>query len=299
MGVVTVEIYTLDDTLAHDPIPGVGVRIFDETGASLLTTGTTDLAGKFQFDILGSDPAIRYQARFWKSGCSFSNPEYVDVYDPLPPLTANKFNVYGTVHTLAPARDPLYCKASGYFVYPNGRPVVDAMIRFENLFNPVMVGGLGVIGPIELRTDANGYAEVDLARNGEYQAIVSGMQDEYLRILVPDRDSVSLIDLLWPVVAQVTFSPAAPWSVPVGGTLDVVPTILTSSYVQLDPIAFEDVSYSTADPGVALVQYGDGKITLIGVAAGTTTLVLARVDDSIHRTPDPTIIGSGGVISVS
>jgi hypothetical protein len=301
MGVVTCEVYALDTTLAHDPIEGVLLRIFDETGASFITSATTDALGRAQFDVNGT-PApypIRYQVRCSKLGVTFTNPEYIEVYDPLPPATANSYNVYGDIHVLEEATKPGFCRCAGFFVDPGGRPIEDLMIKFTNLFEPVIYDNVVIATKVEVRTDRDGYAVVELVRGGKYVATISGMHDERLDIVVPDLPSANLKDVLYPVVASVTFSPAAPWSMLVGGYIDVTPVVTASSGAILDGIADGDVQYRTADPTVAHVAMGNGVLRISGVSAGSTTLILSRIDDSIKRIPDPAIIGSGGAISVA
>lgn len=299
MGVVTVKVYALDTEAAHDPIESVGIRVFDVAGTTFITSGVTNASGLFQFDVNGADPPVSYQLRCSKIGTSFPNPEYLLVYDPLPPLTANSFNVYGNIHVLVPAADPLFCKCSGYFVDPAGRPLKDLMIRFVHIYDPILLGSVGVVTRVEIRTDKFGYAEVDLPRTGKFVASVSGLQDEVLNILVPDRSSVSLPDLLWPRVALVSFDPAPPWVVAVGGRVEVVPTVITTAYSILEGAAGEDVYYRSEHPEIAYVAYGPISIYIVGVTPGATSLLVTRADPSIKKLPDIPVVGSGGVITVT
>jgi len=299
MAVVTVKVYALDTEATHDPIESVGIRVFDETGITFITSGTTDVNGLFQFDVNGGDPPVSYQLRCARIGTSFVNPEHVLVYDPLPPLTANTFNVYGNIHVLVPAADPLFCKCSGYFVDPAGRPLKDLMIRFVHIYDPVLLGSIGVATRVEIRTDKYGYAEVDLPRTGKFVAAVSGLQDEVLNILVPDRSSVSLPDLLWPRVVQVSFDPVAPWVVAAGARIEITPAVLTTAYSVLEGVAGEDVSYQMEHPEIAYVAYGPYVVYIVGVSPGTTSLLVTRADPSIKKLPDLPVTGSGGVVIVT
>jgi len=298
MGLVTCRVYTRSDVPPNDPIVGAGVRIYDETGTVLETAGVTNASGFFQFDVIGTpDPAPTcYQARCSRTGVAFTNPELILVYDP--PLVPNEYDILGQLLTLPVAPDPLFCRCSGYFTDPGGRPVADAVVRFMNQFEPLVLSGTGVLSKVEVRTDAAGYAVVDLVRGGKYTATVSGLHDERLDITVPDRSSVNLIDLLFPVVASATFAPVGPWLVAVGAELAVVVTVTTSSYVVLEGTANGDMRYATADPSVAVVVVQEDRLLLRGVGVGATTLDLTRVDDTIRRIPDPAITGTGTAITV-
>lgn len=301
MGVVTVDVYTLDTTLAHDPIAGALVRIFDDTGTTFITSGTTDGAGKVSFGLNGTpSPApTRYQARCSKLGVSFTNPEYIDVYDPLPALTTNKFNIYGNIHEVENALNPRMCRASGFFYDPGGRPLEDLLIKFTNLFDPVVVDGIVIATKVEVRTDKNGWAVVELLREGKYVATVSGMQDERLDIIVPDRAGVRFADLLYPVVAEIVFTPPPPWTVIAGQHLDVGVEVICSSYAVLDPPADADVAYASLNPSIATVVMQPDKIRINGVSVGGTTMEVTRRDNTIRRIPDSPIVGTGGPIVVT
>lgn len=299
MGIVTCVVDVLDDTPGHAAISGATIRVFDGVGAVFITAGVTDALGSFSFDVNGSAGGTTYQLRISKIGVGFTNPQMALVYDPLPPATANHFLCYGTVFVLPVATDVLFCRCSGFFIDAGGRPLNDLMIRFVNKFDPIIVGSRAVLGTVEIRTDATGYAVVDLIRGGDYTAQVSGLQDENLRILVPDQTSINLIDLLFPVVSSITFDPAGPWVLAAGASLVLTPTVTTSSLVVLDGTANGDVAYAAADQAVATVEYGEDTITIVGVRAGSTTLELTRRDDSIIRSPNPGITGSGTAITVT
>lgn len=301
MGIVTVRVYTLSDVPPDTPIVGATVRIFDVTGTTFITAGVTNALGYFQVDLLGapSPAGVVYQARCSKTGVGFTNPQLITVLDPLPVGVDNNFVVYGAVFVQPVATDAYFCRCAGFFIDAGGRPLSNAMIRFVNMFDPVMVDNRCISGQLEVRTDSAGYAVVDLVRNGHYTAQVSGLHDERLDIVVPDRTSINLIDLLFPVVYSVTFNPVGPWTLAAGASLVLTPTVLTSVFNTMTGTANGDVEYSTADSAVATIQTGETDITIVGVQAGSTTLVLTRRDDSIIRIPDPAIIGTGVTITVT
>jgi hypothetical protein len=299
MGVVTVRVYTLSDVPPDTPIVGSTVRIYDSTGTTFITAGVTNALGYFQFDVIGTPtPGTTYQARCSKTGIGFTSPELIAVLDPLPVGVDNNFVVYGTVFVLPVATDAYFCRCSGFFINAGGVPLDDLMLRFVNMFDPVIVDNRCVSGSLEVRTDALGYAVVDLVRSGKYTAQLAGLHDERLNIIVPDRTSISLIDLLFPVVYSITFDIPGPWTMAVGSSVVLTPAVLSSTFVTMEGTANGDVEYSTADSSVASIQTGEDSITIVGVRAGSTTLVLTRRDDSIIRNPNPDIIGTGVAITV-
>jgi len=302
MGLVTCRFYALDQEIPYDPVSGVNVRIFDETGAVFVTSGVTNASGYFQCDITGTpDPApTRYQVRMSKVGTTWTNPEYADVYDPLPPLTVNNFNMYGNLHPLQPAvGGARMCRVQGFLYDAGGRAVPNAIVKFINKFDPVYVDGVAVIAGVEVESDATGWVDVELFRTGKYEAQVSGFHTHPDPIEIPDADSVGLAEVLWPIVSSVTWNPVAPWAVAVGGSLEVTPTVVTSSGVTLTGTANGDLNYESGDTSIARVSVDDDKVTIIGVATGATTLIITRKDEYNYRIPEVAVVGSGGAITVA
>jgi hypothetical protein len=152
--------------------------------------------------------------------------------------------------------------------------------------SPLLVDGYGVMGDkIITRTDEDGYLEIDLFRNAEVSALVQGFGHSRRVVRVPDASSVSLLNLLFPVVSEVSFGMA---SLPlgVGVYVDVTLTIRSSDGQTLNPLD-RDVVFSSSDTSVATVQLlSDGLLRVMGVAVGTTTIVASRSDTSIVTFPE-------------
>ena len=301
MGLVSCQIDTVDTTLAHDPVAGVTIRVFDVTGTTFVTSGVTDGSGVLLVDLIGAaaPTPVRYQLRCSKLGTTIVIPQYIDVYDPLPALAANHFRVYADIWVNPGATDALLCRASGMFTDPGGRPLSDMVLQFTTIFDPLVAGGVGILSKVEIRTDSLGRASVDLYRKGKYRTIISGLHDEAFITEVPDVSAVNLVDLLFPVIASVTYAPAPPWVVLHGTTLHVVPTITTSAFVVLDPPASSDVNYISRDSAIAGVAMGSTDIIISGVSVGTTYIDLSQIDTSLIHLPAPVIVGTGAEIDVS
>jgi hypothetical protein len=291
---VAVDVYVKDTSLLHNPIAGVVVRAFNAAGSQGLTQTTTDVAGHAGLML---EDATTYQLRFFKQNVGFSNPKYVDV---LVSPGVNTFDVQGELFTPPAAVDPRLCRASGFFRTVTGAAAAGVSIHFIAKFDPLLLEGAAVLTEREFfRTDARGYAEVDLIRNGHYDVTIEGMEDFQRTIYVPDAASVNLPDLLFPVVATVSFDPPGPWALTAGDpALGVTPTILSTDGRSLQ-LSAGDVYWTTSDKAVFDIAYSPTQLFLRPVSAGSAELRAARSDTSIIRIPDTPIAGQPVAVTVT
>jgi hypothetical protein len=319
MAVETVRVAVVDQD--DEPVVGVLVRVFDETGTTFITQDSTVLVGGnaiVDFTLDGDTPPISYTIRLSKTGVAFDgtegddnkSPQLIDIYSPPTeaPNDSNDFLVVAQTFTMPVATDPRLCRCSGYFKDASGRALPGLDIQLINQFKPALVDGYAVMGAkLDLRTDDDGYVEVDLYRTGIYHAMVESMQAAESSdtgaivmdrdVTVPDRSSANLIDLLFPVVKSIVWDPATV-AVGVGNTVDVVPTATASDYRVLAGAAIEDVLYEIADTTIANVAPTVDKLTITGIKAGTTTLVATRKDQTIVTVPVVDITGSPLTVTV-
>jgi hypothetical protein len=301
MPVVEVDVTIQAQGVSATPVAGVLVRVYDETGASVITEGTTDVAGLVQLMLDGDDPPTRYQLRTYKAGVAIPNPRYIDVYAPATasPTGTNTFllndaNVFVRPQSL----DPNLCRLSGYIRDPAGRYRAGRDIHFVYRYRPLVVGDELVLGErVAQRTDRNGYIELDLWRCGVYRAIIEGHENAGRDIYVPDLPSANINHVLFPRPHRVIFDPAPPWAIAVDDELEVdVQVELNSGYV-IDGTATEDVEFSVEGDGVSL-RVLDDRIVLRRHAAGSATLRVTRLITSVSYTPDEAVIGDGSAIAV-
>jgi hypothetical protein len=320
MAAETVKFYLTDQDT--NPILGVLVRVFDAAGAVFQTQDTTvDVAGDAVAEVTldGDDPPNEYTIRLSKTGVAFDgslgddskSPQLIEVYSPPAnaPTGKNDFDLQGETFSLPVATDPRLCRCSGTFRDATGAVLPGLDMSFINEFKPAVVDGDGVLGSkVQLRTDADGYAQLDLYRNGEYRAMVQSIQtaedDETgalvfdRELVIPDRSSVSLVDLLFPVVKEITWDPASV-SLAAGATLDLTPTVEASDYRVLEGTACDDVLYEVEDPDIATVSIQEDKLVITGVSAGSTQLTATRKDQTIVAIPAVGITGSPLAITVT
>jgi hypothetical protein len=247
------------------------------------------------FTVDGDDPPIQYEVRLSKTGVAYDgsagadswSPQTIDVYSPATaaPNGNNWFKIPGQTFAMPTSPDPRLCRASGFFRDGSGRPFANVELFFIAQFKPAIVDGRAVVGErVFLRTDEDGYAQIDLFRNGEYRATLQSLED-YTRIVhVPDRASVSIVDLLFPVVTHIDWDPTSV-SVAEGATQDVILTVTSSDYWELAGTALDDVQYEMEDTEVAIVDKLTDKLIITGLSAGTTSLIATRKDQTVVVIP--------------
>jgi uncharacterized protein YjdB len=319
MAVETVKVYVKDQL--NSPIVGVLVRVFDAAGAVFITQDYTVLvSGRAvaEFALDGNDPPNSYTIRLSKTGVAFDgalgsaskSPQLITIYSPpeSAPNETNNFEVVGQTFVLPTATNPRLCRCSGFFKDPAGRPLAALDFTIINQFDPTVVDGYAVLSSkIDLRTDKDGYVEVDLYRNGHYHSMIESVEAPEAddtgaiiferNLVVPDRSSVNLVDLIFPIVTGVAWDPET-LEVMEGETLDVYPTVTTSDYRELAGSAFEDVIYDTDDHTVAVVTALPDKLVIAGVGPGTANLTAVRKDQSIVSIPAAPITGQPIAITV-
>lgn len=286
-----VDFYVTDNTPAASPVEGVVLRVYSADGKLFYNETITDADGHGGFLL---DDSVGYQLRLYKFQVSFTNPLRFSVTSG-----ENVFDVKGTIFTPPSAVDVRLCRASGFFRRGTGAPAAHVDIHFLPKFKPLLLEGAAVLTERDLaRTDERGFMQIDLIRCGQYDVTIQGMEDMYRSISVPDASSVNLPDLLFPVVQQITFAPAGPFTVTIGTDLPLIPTIVASNGEVLAGTGAGAVVWGTDDPLVAAVLDNGTTLALRAFKSGTTCLTARRFDTTIVRYPDLPIVGVPLTITV-
>lgn len=321
MGLVTVNFECVDQELPPNPVTSAVIRVY-ETDDTFVTELVSDLVTGIAsglLDGLAAPNPHAYNIRLYKYGSpAVDNPQRIEVYDPpagAPVTGTNDFKIYFDPRKAEAPADPRLCRCGGYFRRVDGtaaRGLIEPyreplhrghILRITSLMNPLIVDGAGAFSsPVYVEADRFGWAQVDLFRSGTYSVFVEDIhpgcpQEAHRVIHVPDRSTVNLLDLLFPVITDVSWNPVGPWTVAVGGDLDLQPTVTSSDYRVLEGSATEDVVYTVDDESIARVAVkGTSTLTITGVASGTTNLRVSRRDVSIVRVPGDV---SGGVVAIT
>lgn len=293
-----VNVYVRDAT--GDPIENVVVKVYDPTGTTFYTQAMSDAAGLAGLLL----ETLDYSMRFYKAHVGFSQPQMFTV---LPPPGDNGFDVVATPFVLPIATDPRLCRCSGFFRDLDGSPKRYLDIHFIAQFNPILLDNDAVISEERhARTDENGYLQIDLIQGAEYSARVeslgSAMEDsstELRCIKVPMQLSANLPDVLLPIVGKVVLTPAGPYTLAAGDTLELDVAVYDSAGVLLDGSDASDVKWSAGDTDVLQVTLTSTKVVLRGNVAGSTQLLAERVDSSIIKIPNEPITGQPVDVTVT
>lgn len=292
MPLETVRVLLQTDEVSPQPVNGVGVRVFSSGGVTLLTSGTSGDAdpGEVEFTLDGSAlPGTEYVLRFYILGGSIQSPQRIRVISPPgdAPTGANNFEVEVSSFALPTSPHPRLCRVSGYVLGPSGAPLPGVDMHFVRCPSPISLDGSLVLGErVAQRSNQAGWFELDLIRGSAYYVIIDSMIDRQREVTVPDVAGIRLSDLLFPTVRQVSFSPAGPWSLAEGATLEIFPEVLVSDYRVLDGAAPEDVVYTIGDASVVGLSVCSDRLVLTGQSPGVTTLTVTRRDTSIQHVPD-------------
>lgn len=278
---------------AGDPVEGVLVKVYNDFGDVFFTQATTDADGKAGFLL----ETLVYSLRFYKFQVGFTQPQLASV---LSAPASNVFDIVAEPFVLPLATDPRFCRCSGFFRDIAGAPKQFMDMNFNSEFDPIVVEDAAVVDASRnIRTDENGYAQIDLVRGGIYCVRIVGMVNDQLRqVHVPDQASAVLPNLLFPVVDRITFDPDTV-SLAAGSELEVVPTVYDSGGRPLEGSARSDVLWGSDDETVMVVVADEEKLTIRALAAGAANITASRQDSSIIRIPDMPIVGVPLEVTVS
>jgi len=297
MSLVSTTFVVSDDAIPPNTLESVVVRVFSEDGETFVTEGETDEGGEL---VLELEDTTTYWVRFFKIGYRFDSQRTVDVDSG---AASNTFDVEAIDLTvLPPSTVPELCRVSGYLRGADLAPKKGLRVTFSLTGKPrVVAGEVMVVQDVMAVSDKNGWMEVELVRGGVYDCVIDGMDDSVARVVVPDRTSVKLTELIFPYIYGLTYEvdgdEVDAVEIAVDETLDVTATVQLSSGVET-PYELDDgtereagnfVQITVEDPSIASAVLSGSTLTLVGIAAGTTT-VTAEIADGVEteRTPEPT-----------
>ncbi len=299
MALETLRVTVLSDDVTPVAVQDVVVRVYNAAGSTLITQDTTDDDGVVEFELNGGTVPIEYQLRFFYSGGTLPRAVRVDVTSPPGVGATNQFEVTAHLFTLPEATDPTLCRASGRVVGPDGRPRRGVDMHFIPVLGaPAMANERLVLGErVAVKTDADGYVEIDLFREACYTVTVEGHENTLREVEVPDAPAVNIGKLLFPIVERIEWSPTPPYTVAVEGMITIYPEVISSTGIALADLG-SDVSWYVDDESIASIRVLGDRIEVHGQSVGTTTLRVKRVDESIKYTPDVDLSGAGASINV-
>lgn len=294
-----------DDQGVPVAVDGVLVQVFNAADAFVgegVTGAGADDPGEFTIPLLGSTtPGVDYTVRLLKNGFQFLNGplQQIFMFNPLVPPATNIFD-FTAIDITAPPQttNPEMCRLSGKLVDVSLRPIKGLELLFKPLISypetdrrfraqsygcPTVVQNLLLLKPVKVVSDSNGCIEVDLPRGGLYEVHVQGYEHPFditEFIKVPDAAGYSIIEVLLPYVASVTFG-TDPINLTVGASVEVGITALLSSGVNAADLVdiLSVLVFTTSPVGIAEVTViNNSTISVLGVGVGAATIGVERIE---------------------
>jgi hypothetical protein len=273
-------------------IEGVLVRVYNEAGDTFITQGTTDENGELNLDL---PDMTTYWVRFFKETYAFDTRLTIDVDSG---AASNTFDIEGQyLIDLPPSGNAYLCRASGYVRGADWAPRSGVTFRFTLTGKPrVVANQVMVVSDVIVESDEDGWIEVELVRNGTYDCWIEGLEDQTIRVQVPDQDAVSITDLVWPYVVAFTFG-ASSLALAEEDTATLAAYVTLSSGVTT-PFEMDDgdvfparyfVKFTVADENIIDITWDtDDNLVITGGQAGSTTIsVSVNPDLEVIREPEP------------
>lgn len=216
-----VNLLVVNDDLYNTPIQGVVVALYD-MNSTFITQGTTDSSGVVSFSL--TNP--QYRAYLYKTGFSITQPWLLNVDTTKISVT---FQLVGHVRTLPETLNPDLVRVSGSIVDMSSKPRKNLTLQFYRE-SQVNIGELIVEDvPVTFTSDENGYFEFDLYRKMRFCNAYLTERDLY-DIETPDRASINLADLLFPIPVLLTVA-STTINIPLsGGAVNIDYTATFSDY---------------------------------------------------------------------
>jgi hypothetical protein len=303
---VAATIYLKDSSLVPEPVVGATVSVYTTDGEQVAQVTTTE-EGAAELLL----PGGIYEVRAYCRGYLFDNPYGIDVREPPDFGETNEFDLSCTSLSLPIPFDPRVCRCTGRLVNLSNQPYTNALVRISAKAEParqtpkIVDGRLVAAEAVALRTDSNGSLTVDLIRGGSYYVAFAGEDDCTYEIIVPDRPSANLVDLMFPVPAALVWdeeaAPGRSVTLRVGETRSIpVGAIFTNFHTYTDSLhGLIEFTNTNAAASKALFASREAAMTVTGLAPGVSEFYATILPDKFpDRVPAVGEIGPRLTVTV-
>ena len=283
-------VHTLTTVPGGDPVQGVRVSLHQTIG-TFISAQTTDATGSV---FLGNLAEGSYEIRITP------NPPGYVVSSSRQTITVQgtedqTFDIAIDTSSLPAATDDKFCRCTGYFVDPYGKPYSDLSIHLSPVNTPTLFAYSGTTKAVVpesllVKTDHVGVASVDLIRGHEYSVYMEGYENIQRLILVPDLLASSLPDVLFPTVDRVEYDSngvtllpvsAPTLSVSAGAESKLGLTTVFRSGLRVDGLVAGH-TLTSSDGTVFTALASGSEVTVTGVSQGSAKLEIT-VSESAGR----------------
>ena len=198
---------------AGEPLNDVFVSVHPEGGGNALASGTTgtglNQAGSVS---LGNLAVGNYEIHITPALPATLQGGSLQAIE-VSGTDINVFDVLVDVSGLEPATDSHFCRCSGTFKDPYGKPIPNLKMHFSESELPQLLHYAGenvthavIPKSIVVSTDRSGFASVDLLRGFTYSLYMEGYENQSRVIEVPDLAASPLPDVIFPILTSVEYT---------------------------------------------------------------------------------------------
>lgn len=308
------------ETTTGNAVNGVYVGLHDSSTKTKLAFAYSNVAGSVTFPAVESTTNSGvYELRIappFPADITNGNVQNITVLTaPVAPLQ-NSFTLKVTPEALPTAVNPRLCRCSGYFVDSTGAALNGVSLHFmeeklpqlQYVASPsdyettvIVPSKRSVITTKSTSSGKDGYASIDLYRDGTYTLFMEGFDNAPRTVQIPDSSAANISDVLFPVVSTVEYTEGgvklAPTASPsvavtVGASKELAFEVLLRSGVVASA---GEVTFTSGDATLVKVSAdATGKtVVLTGLIAGQTTVTVSRSStEGIKVNPIPELVGN-------
>lgn len=271
-----------------DPILGAKVALYKDN--MHIVSGMTNDEGIVIFDL----PSDNYLAI-----CSIPNRVDYFINNPwLVDLTSDSVFTIPFIFNASKEASAPYCHCYGYITDSFGNLVTQGTIRLTPVDVPNIISGSLVLYGINLVEIVDGYASVDLIRNGYYAVELPTIyRNTNYVIKVPNLPYANLADVLMPIPRMVVFD-SQRITLYVGESKEVSFKVIYRSGLELSGVELMKQDKFTVVIGDSSIITCSGvqnnaNFTVTGLAPGATTVTLKKSStiNQIYTWPSSNITG--------
>lgn len=274
------------------PVNDVFVSVHPSGGGAALASGTTGVApnqdGSVSLGILAEGTYEIHITPALPATLQDGSLQEIEVSGE----DINVFDVLVDTSTLDPSSDSHFCRCTGTFKDPYGKPVSHLRIHFSEASLPQLMHYSGedithavIPKSLVVTTDTSGSASVDLLRGYTYSVYMEGYENISRRVLVPDLAAAPLTDVLFPIVSNAKYThpedgvlnTASPsFSMTAGTSVTVKVETVHRSGVELEGLVSLSLNLSDGSEEIVSFDLSDGDLVITALSAGDASFILSR-----------------------
>lgn len=275
-----------------DPVNDVFVSVHPSGGGASLASGTTGVApnqsGSVSLGVLAEGSYEIHITPALPAKLQGGSLQEIEVSGE----DINVFDVMVDLSSLEPATDSHFCRCSGTFKDPYGKPIDKLRIHFSEADLPQLIHYSGqdvnhaiVPKTATIATNSDGFASIDLLRGQTYSVYMEGYENILRRVEIPDLAASPLPDIIFPTIASIEYTHETHGLLPtndpvvtlrVGETVSLEVETVHRSGVRVNGLVGASLDLSDESSGLATVFLQGSTLQVTGIQAGAASLIASR-----------------------